>query len=266
MPLILAAALGAAAVQTPAPAPALLAPVLDRPYRLVFEDERVDPSGTRHFRVERTVVFHREPGGLLAVVTLVAVWTDAAGEFGRRFTTATSALKDRPVRFHLSPDGRVSSIDDEPAVWAAVVAGVAAIASTSGRVSEIGRRPELPLAMLPPEAARSTLASILTPMLAGSDAAVAPGSRTVTLPRSTLAPSGSDVPATEVVTRQADGTLRFTVRAGGNDPALERRIDRVRVIDPAHGLVLLAENSQLIAIPGGTHRILSRMRVDLPVR
>jgi len=259
--LIAAVALAAAATQ----APALLAPVLDRPYRLVFEDERNGPDGIQHFRIERTVVFKSEPEGFRADVTLVDVRTDASGEIGRRFLMATGALRNRTVTFHLSPDGSVRAIDDEAAVWSAIVAGVAAIAPQAGGENTPGRHPDGPLATLPPDAVRATLASILSPMLAGSDAGLSPGTRAVTLPRSTLAPGGASLPATEVATLTPEGPLSLRVQAQDNGPAVRHSIDRLRVVDRAHGLVILRDDRRSTTTAGLTQLTRSRMQVIAPV-
>ncbi|WP_174292470.1 hypothetical protein, partial [Sphingomonas bacterium] len=128
MPLpILAWAVFAAASRSP-----VFNPPLDRPYRVVIHQERAQSGVTRRYELERRLIFHRNGAALVAEMTLVRVWQDSGGDAGRRFEMAAGALKDRIVRFRLAADGAVTSVDDEAALWAATLAGVAATASAAG--------------------------------------------------------------------------------------------------------------------------------------
>ena len=256
---VLAALLGVAADQ-----PAF-DPLLDRPYQVAFDDERADASGVRHFHLDRTVTFSREPDGLLAAVTLVAVTTDASGEVGRRFLIGAGALKGRTVRFHLDRNGSVRAIDEEAAVWAAIVGGVAAIGSSgSSQVGGVASAPAAPLAALPPDKVREVIASVIAPIVAGP--VPAQGSRPVTLPtRGIFSAAGAPIAGVETVTRSADARLHVTTQATSSQGDTRLAIDRTHVIDPARGLVLSTEDVQTATVSGATQTIRSRVRVTPPV-
>jgi hypothetical protein len=240
----------------------VFAPVLDKPYRVAFDDQRADPSGVRRFHLDRTVTFSREADGFVAAVTLVAVTTDAEGDIRRHFLIGAGALKGRTIRFHLGPDASVRAIDDEAAIWTAMVEGVAAMqASRSPHAGTVDFA--APLKALSPDKIRSAIASIVTPILAGKPPV--PGSRAVALPARPISATGAPITGTQTVTQAVDGTLRATTHAASLQGAVQVVVDDTQVIDAAHGLVLSSDNMQTTRVAGVTQTIHSQVRLTPPV-
>ena len=247
---MIASALPAVMLQA-VPAAAALSPVLDRPYRILsVQEHRAGDTGHR-FTTERRVVFRREPGGgLVAEMVLLAVSSDLTGAAARRFADAAGALRDRPVRVHLAPDGAVSAIDNEEQLRQALAAGVATLAANAPRPA--------------PAINRAALVAPLLAVLAGPADRQPPGSRSVSLPADT--PGGTPLAGTETVAADAAGQRRIVTRAAGTVGVTAVTVDRERVIDTSTGLVVDQRETQTTKLGDRTLVITDRTVLQPPVR
>lgn len=224
---------------------------------MVVEEERTDAAATRHFTLERDVVFRAEGDGVVAEVTLVTVRSDTSGAFADRFTRAASALKGQPVRLRLARDGSLTGIADEATLWARITDAVAAMVP-AGRFDAAA-----PLRALPAEARRETLGDMLLPAIAGEDGRATPGTTRITLPARPVAGVAASLTGERTVARMPDGRWRITEHAGsapGAVPAIT--LDRHLVIDPVSGLVRERVEEQVTTLRTRSQRVRSTMRLE----
>lgn len=260
---MIAALLPAAAVAVSAPA-APFAPPIDRPLRILVHQERVQAGVTHRYEIERSVVFRHSEAGTIAEMTLLRVWQDGGGDSGRRFEAAAGALKGRVIRFHLSATGVVTGIDDEAALWAATLAGIAAIGlppGGAGGVAGIARAPAAALAALPLEQRRAALASPLTSIIAIAQSDRIAGSGPVTIDGNPGA--GRPLTGTRATVLGADRRLHVTLHAADADPAGPVSLDRERVVDPATGLVMDARETQTMGSGEAAQTIRQQVTISL---
>lgn len=219
-----------------------LSPIVDRPYHFVAEETRTVAGTPRRFMAERRIIFRRNGDALVAEVTLERLTTDAPAEVARRFLTGSGGLKGRTVRFRLAPDGSVANIDDQEAVWAAMVAGIGAMtgqATHPGARSSLSRDPATAVAGLPPERRRAVIASIVAGLFVDPATLPALGSRAVRVTGRTLTGEPVVLGGEEAVDVVPDGGLRLVTRVAN----AQVRLIRTRIVDPTTGLLISEEET-----------------------
>lgn len=228
------------------------APPLDRPLRAVTEATRTDAGITRRFTSARRIVFRRAATGYRAEVTIesgepaVASDDDPAAMFRAGF----ARIAGRTVVLHLDAAGRVTAIDGQAAVWKSFLDGIAALAPEGGSDLDRKRAGRIrailaALAPMPPERQRTTLATLIEPLIAADIAAAGE-----TPPRPVRIPAGSAFGGTQLdglrTVRTVAGTLEVMVTAdgavtmAGPDGPVQGRItlETLRRVAPQSGLVV----------------------------
>lgn len=240
----------APAVQAaPAPAPAFHPP-LDRPATVRLVEVREVGGRPRRFEVERRVVFRRDADGLVAEIRPLAARADGNDAVARRLMAGARMLEGRVARLRLADDGRVTAVEHEAELWAAVVAGFRESAAGAGV-------PGADLSGLPAPARRAMLASLVRPLI--DTAPPPPGTRRITLPGGAPGAAAAALAGSEVTSREADGALRVATRAEG--PGV--RLERERVVDPASGLVRRSIERRWITVGRRTAESASEMTLVL---
>ncbi len=256
-PLIIALAIAAQAV-------AGFAPPLDKPMRAVTEAVRTDNGITRRFVSARRIVFRPEGSGYRADVTIESAEpVDTADDPAAMFRAGFARIAGRAVVMHLDREGRVVAIDDQAALWAAVLDGIGALAPTgtsdldrkrAGRVRAI----RAALAQVPADRQNATLASLVAPLIA-ADIAVAGESP----PRPVRLPATSPYGAAQLdgiravqmtgdqleVSVTADGAVAI---AGPDGASGSVSLETVRRVDPMTGLVTHSVETVRTLAPDGS--------------
>jgi hypothetical protein len=237
--LLAIAAVVAAQAQT-------FAPPLDRPLTYRIEQQR--PDDDFRFALTRRVTFRREAGAIVAEVVFAG--TEASGGPATYFARGAQAFRGRPLRFTLSPGGRIVALDDLDGAWATFLAGVATMARP-------GSDPAAALRALPVERRLGVLGSQLAQILAGDLAAIEPGSTPVTLPATLLAGRPVALTGTRTASRGGDGRITIHTQASGTADETGMTLDRTQVIDPATGLVLSSREVTQTTLTGTTKTVIA---------
>ncbi len=269
------------AVLVPGTAVARLAPVPDKPYRHVLIEERSDERGMQRFVSERRLVFHPLPTGFALDLTILDASAPTNGS-GAMFAAALAGLKGRTVRFLLDQEGRIISIDDAAAVWAALCAAVDRAAAASPPASAARQRAADAMAAafrtLPANRRQDMLSSLVNATLAGALAARLPvedGAISI----SARSPTGMPValPGRETVRIIDDRTILITTTAQGDMAApLPEATGPSRIsvtitkrVDRAAGLILESREQRETTLGAGPtlrrSTSLTVSRLDPPV-
>ena len=269
------------ALLVPGTAVARLAPVPDKPYRHVLVEERSDDRGMQRFVSERRLVFHPLPTGFALDLTILDASAPANGS-GAMFAAALAGLKGRTVRFLLDQEGRIMSIDDVAAVWAALCAAVdrAAAASPSGSAARQRAADAMAAAFrtMPADRRQDMLSSLVNATLAGGLAARLPVEGSA-ISISARSPTGMPValPGRETVRIVDDRTILITTTAHSDMAApLPEATGPSRIsititkrVDRAAGLILESREQRETTVGAGPtarrNTSLTVSRLDPPV-
>lgn len=240
------------------------APPLDRPLHAVTEATRTDAGVTRRFTSSRRIVFRRAGTGFRAEVTIEsgAPATTGDDDPAAMFRAGFARIAGQTIVLHLDPAGGVTAIDDQPAVWKAFLDGITALAPTGTGNLDRKRAGQVravlaALASMPPERQRTTLASLVAPLIATD--IVAAGESP---PRAVRVPAGSAFGAAHLdgirAVRRVGSHLAVSVSATGEvtmrgpeGPAAGRvTLETLRQVDPVCGLVLEARDAVRIELAG----------------
>ncbi len=142
------------------------APRIDAPYRYRIEQVRDEAGVPRRYVTDRTIVFRRTPGGLVAELTITAVDGGLATGPGALFERAFAGLRGRMIRYRLSPGGTVTAVEDRAALWQALGDAVLAQAGDDPARLAIARRLVAPLRAMPEPAQVAMLGSMLATVIA----------------------------------------------------------------------------------------------------
>lgn len=264
MPLLLSAglALGIAALPQGVPV-ARLTPVTGKAYRLVLVEERRDDRGVQRFTSERRLVFHRLANGFALDLTITESTTPPGGP-GTMLGAAMAGLKGRSFRFLLDAEGRVTSIDDEDAVWNALCDAVdrAANATVAGSPARdrAARSMATVFRSLPADGRRAMLTSMAAPAIAGTSNNRQPQRDTaITLPARSSTGTTAMLPGRETVELIDGRTMTITTAAEGDVAAPDAagpatahiRVSITRRIDRVTGLVLESREERETTIGSG---------------
>lgn len=239
-------------------------PPLDRPLLATTETTRTDAGITRRFSNARHIVFRRTDTGFRAEVTIASDTpaTTDDGDPTAMFRAGFARIAGRTVVLRLDTAGRVTAIDDQAMVWKAFLDGIAALAPTGTSDLDRKRAGQLRailaiLTLMPPERQRTTLASLVEPLIA-ADVAVAGEVQ----PRAVRVPAGSAFGAAQIdgirAVRRAGGHLIVSVSAAGEvtmrGPAGlatgRVELESSRTVDAVSGLVLDERDSVRTELAG----------------
>ncbi len=241
-PLLLLAA-------TSPPPPIAFNPPLNRPFTHIKTEERSDPSGKQRYRLERRITFSSRGDGLVVTVRPISGTAPASGQPAGLFAAGLRDLFGRAIVMRLDPQGAPSSIDDEAAVWSALVKGINRVVGHA-RPPRPGE-PQQPrqvaaaLAALPP-AGRFALLKGLLPPIVGPRLTEAELETTRPVTIAANSPTGAPVRLSgEEHYRQADGGFVVIetrasgdVPASGALPAAHIVTERFQKIDQRTGLIV----------------------------
>lgn len=242
------------------------APPLDQPLRAMTEASRTDAGVTRRFTNARRIVFQREGKGYRAEVTIESGAPVATGDDdpAAMFRAGFTRIAGRSIVLHLDPAGRVTRVDDQAAVWAAVLDGIAGLAPTgtgdverkrAGRIRAILAA----LTPMPFDRQRATLASLIEPLVAADIAAA--GERA---PQPVRLPTASPYGVTQLdgirsVRRMKDKldvavTAEGAVAMPGPEGTAQGQmsLEAFRRIDPQTGLVIESRETVRTRLPDGS--------------
>lgn len=246
---------------------AMFNPPLDRDFAYVTEQVRSDPDGERRYRIERTLRFSRDGNGLFADLTLDRIVGDGGGE-GAMFERALSGLKGRRVRYRLTPQGRLVSIDGIDGLWSALVGGMLPDATGTrgaGLVASLGAAP--------PAQRQAMFWSMLDPIVLSALAADGPYAlRPVSMPGRAPGGGAATLVGTERLERIDQGMLQLTRMVRGSAPApasaqpgpatmIDRERETITTLDPQTGL--LAQSTEHSSVRIGGREQLSTTRISL---
>lgn len=235
---------------------AIFAPPLGVPIRVV--NERAE--GEWHFRMERLVRFAREGDGYRAEVWMVGANATGPDSVASMMEAGFAGLAGRTMVFHLDSAGKVTAIDDLPALWTHFCDGIAEIVKT--------KRPDAesmvaPLRTLPAPQRTAMLASLVTALIA-EDVGEPEGTRPVRIPAKS--PYGGQLSLTGTRRIERLGiTQRSTTRAeadvaGANGPA-HVETETIRDTDPASGLITATQETVRTRIGTTATQRVSTLRV-----
>jgi hypothetical protein len=245
-------------------------PPLGTPLVYVSRESRVIGGKTMRFESHRRITFTRERDGFVATIAFDEANNDADGDVAAMFETAMASLSGRAVRLRLDPQGAVVAVENADAVWTTLCDAIAALPGDPGQRT---RAADFAAALrtLPPKQRQKMLGSLVAPLVAGADAALAPGpAAPVTIHARPPAAPGAMLTGTQTVTRGADGKLDIHVSASGdvgaaNGATAHVTADRERVIDPATGLVLTVRDHRVTTIGGDRTTADTHVRLIVPV-
>jgi len=257
-----------AALLLAATAAAHFDPPLGAPLVYVSREERVIGGKTMRFESHRRITFARDGRGFVATIRFDRADNDAGGDVAAMFEAAMGSLSGHAVRLRLDPQGDVVGIDDVEAVWTALCDAIAALPGDPGQRTRAASFAAA-LRTLPPAQRERMLASLVAPLVAGEDAALAPGPVTpITIRARPPAAAGATIAGTQTVTRESNGKLDIHLAASGDVAAAggataHVTADRERVIDPATGLVLAVHDHRITTI--GDDRTTADTNVTLTI-
>ncbi len=228
---------------------ASFSPPLDR--ALLVVTERHDDL--RFYRMERRIRFGREGDGYRADVVLSEAEGETSDSSGALFEAGYAALAGTPLVFHLDKAGKVTAIDDLPALWERFCHRVAEVAAARRPLapaerSKFAERVAAPLRALPADRRRAMLASLVLAVI--PDEPPVQGTTPVRLPGSSAYGSTRPLEGMRSVTVQPDGMLLSRTTASAEGVTLER----VTEIDPRTGLIVT--NGKKVQVrAGGLERL-----------
>jgi hypothetical protein len=242
------------------------APPLDRSLTMTTETVRSEGPATRRFIARRTVRFSATPDGYRVAITLDAAApgeadSDPAGLLRAGF----AGLAGRTVVLQLDRAGAVTGVDDLPALWRAIIAGMGAMApvgtdpTTQARAARV-RAIVATLAAQPEAAQRRMIASLVTPLIAPE---LVTEAATPAPPRAVRVPATSIYGQTELdglravrsrpdgieVSVSATGPVAVTTPEGKTSATIT--LETLRRIDPHTGLVVESRERVETLTPDG---------------
>ncbi|VXC74391.1 hypothetical protein [Sphingomonas sp. AX6] len=246
---------------------ALFAPPLDREFAYVTEQVRSDPGGERRYRIERTLRFARDGDGLFADLTLDRI-VGGNGEEGAMFERALAGLKGRTVRYRLTPQGTLGSIDAIDGHWTALVDGMS-IDATGTRGAPVVAS----LRVAPRRQRVAMLWSMLDPLVIPAIAADGPYAlRPVSLPGRSANGTAATLVGTERLERTGGRALRLTRIVRGSEPmragterspgtTIDRERETVAILDSQSGL--LSQSTDRTSVRIGDREQVSITKISL---
>lgn len=257
--------IGAILLMAAQAAPAF-APPLDRTLAMTTETVRSEGVITRRFVAQRTVRFSAAPNGYRVAITLdSAAPGEADSDPAGLLRAGFAGLAGRTVVLQLDRAGAVTGVDDLPALWRAIIAGMSAMApvgtdpATQAHAARV-RAIVATLAAQPEAAQRRMIASLVTPLIAPELVAEA---ATPAPPRAVRVPAGSIYGQTELdglravrsrldgieVSVSATGPVAVTTPEGKTSATIT--LETLRRIDPHTGLVVESRERVETLTPDG---------------
>lgn len=251
-PVILLAALLQPAV---APAtPADIAPPLGVVVRHTSVQQRDDGRTRRTFRIARDIVFAADGDGFRATVTLQSATADAPPGEVENYRRANAPMLGRPVAIRLDRAGRLRTVEDQPAVWAAWSQGLAATRATRPGPETDAVRERL--RALPADRVAAMIGSMVTELVVPAAERRPAAARPVSL-ASPPPFAAATLTGTAVAVPEGSG-LRIRLAASGTAPAGPGRpearigITVTRLADIATGLYRASVRTERTSAPGLT--------------
>lgn len=228
--------------------PALFTPPLDRTFVVEMEQARSVARMRGVYRSTRTVRFHRDHDGLVAVLVVGPADRAATGPGADLFQRAMSALAGQTMRFRLDARGTVVRLDELDAHWQRLIDTVARLSPDAD-----GERFAAPLRGFPPAAQLRFLATMLDPILP-DPAGHPPGERPVKVAARAPAGTAMQLEGRERVARRGDGTVQVSVDATGDDGQATVTLAGRDVFDATTGLRLSHEERRRTTLIGDGER------------
>lgn len=226
--------------------------------------------GGKHFSFSSTrrITFERDGDGFVALLTLDHTDQAPGAGPGAMFQAAMAGFAGRTIRLHLDAAGKLVGIDDLDALWAHFVARIAAMGDSAGRRQRAAAIAAA-LGRLPVAERQAMIGSLLGQVIAGDDAALAPGSDTPVAIAARPSPQGPmTLAGRQTVTRLADGRLDLHVDAAGtlaDDPSGRVSLSRDTVVDPVTGLVTARRETTVTTIGTARSTSTTSMSLSAPV-
>lgn len=259
---MIAAALLIAAQSAP-----VFAPPLDQPLTITTETVRTEAANTRHFVARRTVRFTAAHDGYRVAVTLdEAAPGEEASDPAGLLRAGFARLAGRTVVLKLDHAGAVVGIEDLPATWRAVTAGMAALAPTGTDPATRQRAARVraivaALAAQPEAAQHRMIGSLVNPLIAPElvvEAATPSPPRVVRVPAMSVY-GRAELEALRSIRSRPDG-IEVSVSAAGpvavatpeGEASATVTLDTLRRIDPATGLVVESRERIETLAPDGS--------------
>ncbi len=245
----------------------VFAPPVDRPLTITTETVRSEGAVTRRFVARRTIRFAAAPDGYRVAVTLdMAAPGEEDSDPAGLLRSGFARLAGRTVVLHLDRAGAVTSVDDLPATWRAVVDGMAALAPTGSDPETRQRAARVraivaALAAQPEAAQRRMIASLVTPLIAPelvAEAATPAPPRAVRVPATSIYGKAELDGLRAVRTRgdgievsvSATGPIAVTTQEGSASAAIT--LETLRRIEPGTGLVVESREQVETLAPDGS--------------
>lgn len=231
------------------PPPAGFNPPLNRQFRHIKTEERSDPSGKQSYRLERSLTFAARDDGIIVTVRPISGTLPQSSQPSTLFATGLGNLFGQTIVLRLDRQGTPTGIDDEAAVWSALLEGIGRVVGQA-RPPRSGQPPPprqiaAALAALPPTSRFALLRGLLPPIIGPRLSADDLGAtKPVTI--TARSPAGAPIMLVgEEQYRQAsDGFIVIETRASGDfpasgvQPAAHVVTERFQRIDPRTGLIM----------------------------
>ncbi|MEG3182155.1 hypothetical protein [Sphingomonas sp. LT1P40] len=240
------------------------APPVDKPMRVVSEAVRIDNGVTRRFVNARRIVFRQAGSGYRAEIVIEAAEpVGSADDPAAMFRAGFARIAGRTVVIHLDRAGRVTAIDEQAALWTAVLDGIGAQAPAG--TSDLDRKRAArvrairgALAQMPADRQQLMLASLVAPLIA-ADIATAGESP----PRAVRLPATSPYGTAQLdgirAVQMTRGQLEVAVTAHGmvaipgpDGASGSMSLETVRRVDPMTGLVTDSVETVRTLAPDGS--------------
>jgi hypothetical protein len=237
------------------------------PLHVVTERIQQDESGSHGFRVERVVRFSRDGIGWRAEVRVLSTHADEGAETAAMFHAGYAALMGRTLVMHLDGAGKVVSVDDREAIWAAFCDGIANIVAvhhkeTAAARAALAAQIAGPLRAFSPERQLAMLGSLVD-VLAAPEAFDAPATRKLRLPAAS--PLGGQLMLEGTRTTTTAGRyIHTTAQAAGDAPGNGGHVELLteRDADPRTGLVVTGTDTVMTRIGDRESSRISSITVD----
>lgn len=244
-------------------------PPLDRDLAYVISEDRTIAGATAHFESHRHLRFQAEGSGFLVTLRFDPAPPPKGNDAAALFQAAMARLADHVVRLHLDADGHVTAVDDTAGLWQAICDAIVALPGTAPARARAAQLADT-LRTLPPAQQTAMLASMITPVIAGDDAALPAGTRPATIAARPPAAPGASIAGTQTVTRPPSGPIDIQLTASGDatdktGAPLHLVIARDRRIDPAAGLVIASHDRTETTVGTDTLIADTRTKLTIPV-
>lgn len=225
-----------------AAAPTRFAPAIASPYRYRIEQVRDEGGVIRRYASERTLRFFPDGNGLIGELTVDSAVGGSADGPGAMFERIFAGLIGRTIRYRVSNSGVVTGVEELDAVWAQLVAGIAAQGSDDPVRMAMAHRLAGSFRDMTTQQRTAFLGSMLSSMIATqvTQSGVQPAKPFRQVGKPPFG-TGSVVAGSERVWARGDGLLiqeRTVAGDIGVPGAAGRRTETlVRAVDPATGVV-----------------------------